>query len=676
MQQLLKDHPKLRSFAEHGVVFTRIVGDQAEGTCSFCDRQRKFYAHVTKKAWDCKVCLRNGGLNSFLAETSKQNQKTFQGKSMIDLIQNRKLKVSTFRKWQVGWNGIGYTIPAGVGGVVTDLRRYLLGKGSKNTSGSKAGLMGVDAKSSEIWLCEGEWDGMALYEAFSLGGRVAPSIYAVEGAGSFPQSATGLFQNKTVNLVFDNDHAGEQGMLRASRLLEGIASSVKFVHWPSKLPTGFDIRDLYLQEKEKTIEKLRLLLHDKPATGSQGDTEGLGESKTASDLTGHGLKFNLINKQYKQWLHMPKSEVLAVLFGAVLANRLDGDPLWLFFVGPPGSAKTELLMSLSEAPLIITTTSLTPHALVSGANFLGGGDPSLIPKLNGKVLVIKDFTTILNMNSFQRDEIFGILRDAYDGQTEKWFGNGVHRKYFSRFGILAGVTNVIEAYSHSSSVLGERFLKYKIRLSGRIDIGRDEITRALQNIARESKMRLALQETSKKALERNITKLPTISKEMAGKFLKLAQWVAALRGVVSREKYTGEILFKPSSEIGTRLAKQLAKLAIGVALVKHKDYIDQETYDIVCRVGQDTAPDRVEEVVRQLYLKSRNSFATTSQIAEWTRFPTATCTRLLQDLDLLHIVQKEEGARGYWQLSRGILRLMDPLNLYKRERAWKKSRRN
>src|SRR5262249_8580149 len=69
---------------------------------------------------------------------------------------------------------------------------------------------------------------------------------------------------------------------------------------------------------------------------------------------------------FKRWLLLPDmSPVLAVL-GAVAANLLPGDPVWLGLVAPPSSAKTEILNSLTSLPNIVQAATLTPAGLLSG----------------------------------------------------------------------------------------------------------------------------------------------------------------------------------------------------------------------------------------------------------------------------------------------------------------------
>ena len=70
---------------------------------------------------------------------------------------------------------------------------------------------------------------------------------------------------------------------------------------------------------------------------------------------------------FDKWLALSsRTPVLAVL-GAVAANRLEGDPVWIGVVAPPSSAKTEIINSLSLLPNVAQAATLTPAALLSGS---------------------------------------------------------------------------------------------------------------------------------------------------------------------------------------------------------------------------------------------------------------------------------------------------------------------
>jgi hypothetical protein len=524
---------------------------------------------------------------------------------------------------------------------------------------------------------------MALDEIFRAC-KVKAVVLGVTGAGTFKKEWVGELTGRDVVLVYDHDDSGIRGEAKAWTMLQGIARSLRAMWWPESLPNKFDLRDLYLNagSPEAALEALHHGLRAEPrGMGQEGlekGPQGARDAATAPIMApGPGLPRDQVVKAYRRWLHLPNPEPLDILFATLLGNRLPGDPLWLFLVAPPGGSKSAMLMSLSKAPHIMTTTSLTPHALVSGAVGPGGGDPSLIPKLDGKVLVIKDFTSILSMNQSARDEILGVLRDAYDGETTKYFGTGLVKRYHSTFGMVAGVTPAIEMFTGVHASLGERFLRYRIRLPGRVSVGTDVISRAIGNIANENIMRAELQEVAIKALNREIdtTRLPKISAPFHKKLVGLAQWVAATRAVVVREKYTREMLFKPVAEIGSRIGVQLAKLGLGLGMYHQADKLTEDHYRLLVRVARDTVPDRVEEILRRLWLHGGiKDFIPTSEVVELTRLNPETCRTLLNDLTSLHVLQRQDagGMGGHWKINPSMVRVMRPLEIYKEEEEWQK----
>ena len=679
MVDVVKEHKKLKSFSVHGVRFHSSSGNEAVGTCPFCGKQ-KFYANHRNRAWDCKVCGKQGGLNTFLAEMMTEVYiKQANRKVLGRLARNRGIRRKTLMAYNVGFDGIKtYMIPIVIDGKTVDIRRYELDGKLRSTAGAHGPVLIKHGKSRRLWLCEGEWDGMVVWEALQSR-ELDDTVVAVTGALQFPSRMAPIAQGKTVYMVFDYDETGDKGDAKTRRFLDGYARKVLSIHWPKGTELEWDVRDQYhaLDKsgsklitflKKHSTEEERLII----AVDNDGPSMGGGMS-TIEDLDGEGLPHKHVIKSYRKWLDLPSIEPIDVMYGSVFANRLSGDPLWMFLVGPPGCGKTEQLMTLNEAPLITTTTSVTSASLISGANFFGGGDPSLIPRLDSRVLVIKDFTTILTTHQQERDQIFGILRDAYDGQVEKFFGTGVHRRYESRFGIIAGVTPVIEEYSSMASVLGERFVKYRFPARS-AESEKNIIRKALRNIAKEPALRAHLMEVSSETLNRpcDPEKPPAIDDDTIEILIGLSLWIARLRGVVSREKFTGQVLYRPVPEMGTRLAKQLTKLAMGIAMFHHRDYLELSDLRASIQVARDSAPDMVEIIVQQLFIRSKENFATTKDIASWTHVPEATVLKFLRDLYLLRVVQMHKGARmsTSWRLSKLIKSMMEPLNIYDKEERW------
>ncbi len=677
---------QLNGFRTHGVALEKSVGKQAVGDCPFCQKEGHFYANKETKLWDCKRCLVKGNFEDFLGHVAKACEENLSDDRLGELAANRKLPAAAFRGYGLGWNGDRYTVPVQSSkGRVVDIRLLRLGGKLLSTPTASTGLFNVrdlvdpGRVHSPVYICEGEWDAIAFRWML---GRLEKqgAVVGVPGAGSFKDVWVPLFQDREVVVLYDNDQAGVQGELRVTEKLTGTARRIRYLHWDPNLPEGADVRDIVAKiavsegKPEEAWTFLQSGLRDKPRAQEVSD----GVSSEADGRTGDASETVVLdpisNEEliavYKKWLHMGNIDALKVMYGAVMANKLEGDPVWLFLVAPPGGMKSELLMSLSKSEITHAISSLTPHTLISGASWKEGGDPSLLPKLGGKILIIKDFTTLLTMNYVVRDEIFGTLRDVYDGHTEKVFGNGIRRKYSVHFGVLAGVTPAIETFNVVHQSLGERFLKF--RISGNWDQNSEEekILRALKNIGREDRMRGELQMAGARWLAHAELpeQVPHISEDYMVKLVHLAKFSARLRGVVERDKFTGNVLYKPSSEVGTRIAKQLAKLGQGIGMFLGKKAMDEEVYKLIRRTSLDTVPDRVEDIVRTIWQITGGrpeASAATQDISGRTRLPPTTVFRVLQDMNLLKIVEAG-GVKGQsrWKMSDKLTEHIQKAEIY------------
>lgn len=70
-----------------------------------------------------------------------------------------------------------------------------------------------------------------------------------------------------------------------------------------------------------------------------------------------------VKKVAKKWLHLKDDILIDIVAGVYIANQLDTDPLWMILIGPPSSAKTEILRSLGEDSGTEFVSSLTPATL-------------------------------------------------------------------------------------------------------------------------------------------------------------------------------------------------------------------------------------------------------------------------------------------------------------------------
>ena len=96
-------------------------------------------------------------------------------------------------------------------------------------------------------------------------------------------------------------------------------------------------------------------------------------------------------------------------------------------IAPSGSSKTEIVRGLGEVEnqFIYPISSLTSRTFVSGLE----KNLDLAPILKGRLITIKDFTTILSKNPDEVAQIFADIRDILDGYIKKDFGSGVKKQY-------------------------------------------------------------------------------------------------------------------------------------------------------------------------------------------------------------------------------------------------------
>jgi hypothetical protein len=669
----------LRPFEVHGVHFTGSSGNQAIGNCPFTDREEKFYVNRDNGLWDSKTAGLSGSLPRFLEEISKLYVENISSKHKKKLAADRGVPVAAFKGFDLGFTGKKFTLPIrNHKGRVQDIRLYSPGSRIISTAGCKTGLLAGHklaslATDQPVYVCEGEWDCVAMAWLLSSQGKPGLAV-AVPGASVFKEPWVEWFRGRDVVACYDHDDAGVAGELLLTKRLRYVARNIRYVHWPEAVETGFDLRDwisfgaVTKKTPKKCFSVLQSLIKAKPrGMEDNDDTEEQPERETEWKRP---AKFKDVIERFKKWLYLKDTYAIEMMLAVALSNKIEGDPLWMFLVAPPGGAKTETLTSLALAADVHMTSSLTPRSLISGSTLRNGGDPSLIPKLNGRLLVIKDFTSILSMRDIDKDEIFGILRDAYDGRCGKEFGNGVTRSYQSRFTVIAAVTPVIYEVSQQHQSLGERFLKICTGDNLKHESEEQIIERSIENINQEVQMRWELQDVVQSYLSRPVStaSLPELPKPMVRRIIALAKFGARMRGIVKRDLYRNEVMTsRPSAEVGSRLGKQIAKLAQSLALVHRRKIVGEHEYAMCKKTILDTIPQRTEDVVRCLIKETEtiDDSISTRTVSAKTRYPLATVQRVLADLNVLDIVDRTGPAnKNEWTIGSYIRECIREARLY------------
>jgi len=642
-------------FEQLGFVYESENDTQYIGKCFFCGKPGHFFINKNTLQWDCKVCTKSGGKKSIIAKVNDFSPVMLKDKPLNLLCKNRGLKADTFRGASLGYLPVDsiYTIPTfDIDGHIVGMHVFDPGAGIRALKGFDLhiyNLQNYDAAIDTVWLCEGQWDTLALIEIMGTD----KNILGVPGAETFKTPWVDYCRKKRVNILYDNDKAGQQGVEKVIENIQNDATEIYTIKWNDDAPEGYDIRDLYKDNGKDTLQIILNSLHC---------------VKSNKKPKAKKMKLDTVYDTFKKWLYLKDTDIIDVLYGTCIANRFQGDPVWMYLIAPPGGTKTEFIRALKDVSNVVSISTLSQHTLISGWGLNTGNDPSLIPRLDGKMLAIKDYTTVLKMNQTARDEITSVLRDAYDGFCAKPFGNSaVIREYTAKFGIIAGVTPAIEQFTAIHAALGERFLSYKIRLGNSLVERKDCMRRAISNINKEVQMRDELSIVSIGILERDFNgNIPKVSDPINEKIIALSDLLSKIRGTIIRDVYSKEILYKPFSEVATRVSKQLTQLLYGITIFKQHEEVTDDEYRILKQVAKDSMPTMLEEILK--YASFTKISFDKKDISKYIHMPQIACSRYLEDLYMLGILKKTdiiEGSGEYkWSLTDDSLQLVKECELY------------
>lgn len=661
---------KLQTFEWFGLNFKKATESEHVCDCPFCDKRNHMYANSITGQWSCKACGEEGNVLTFLKKYSNMIYQQTSKHEYRQLAKARGLPVKALRDWRLGWDGTQWLLPVwSEKKTCRDIRCWNpKSKIMKSPKGCKVQLYGWYRASklptgATIYICEGEWDAIALSWLLARAGVLNAAAVGVPGAGTFKDEWIEDLHGYKIVLCYDNDPAGEQGSVKAYNKLKDNVKAIQILKWPGQASRGFDIRDFIKGgfEQDMPIKKIFKRLKEFVVDAEDlpvyvGEDDEVQEKE--EEILDNPPTFEETLKVFEKWADMNQDliDALKVLYAVVLSEKLKGDPLWLYLVGPAGCGKTMLLLTLQESGRCVFRSSITAHTLVSG--FQRNYDPSLLPKLSKKCCVWKDFTEVLEKKD--KDEIYSTLRGAYDGSVIATFGNGVERIYKNlHFSMLAGTTPAV--HKDRKAMLGERFLKFEL-FSDEIINTTDQINAAINDVGQEDRMLAEMTVASTRFLSRKIY-IPELPLWARTRIVSLAQIVSILRAVVERAEFGNQqVLYMPSPEIGTRPAKQLVKLAKFLAFVMGHKKVEYEEYKLVEKTAFDTS--------KKMYLTILNAIsgyggeATVSQIAVKTRLNWQAIYRQLEDLYLLRVVTSSPAkGKKKWRVEKRILKLFQKAKL-------------
>ena len=339
---------------------------------------------------------------------------------------------------------------------------------------------------------------------------------------------------------------------------------------------------------------------------------------------------------FGRWLILKDPTPLYAVFGAVAANLLEGDPVWLGLIAPPSSAKTEILNSLSKLSYVVQASSLSSASFLSATSKKDqdkeatGGLLAQIGEFG--IIVMKDFTTMLSMRPEANQEAFAVLREVYDGRYTRYVGTdgGRTMAWNGKVGLVFASTEAFDRHHSVNSAMGDRYLLCRIApVEGQFE-------RALEHAGEATeRMRLELAEVVERLFAVRRTEPRPLSLEERGRISRICSLVVSLRAAVDRHRYTTEIEVVHGAEGTGRLGLSLERLLAGLDTLG----VDRDVaLNVVEAVAMDSTPPirrRAYECLRQIAPRA----AELADIALNVRIPGKTLRRHLEDLETQGLVR-------------------------------------
>jgi len=457
-------------------------------------------------------------------------------------------------------------------------------------------------------------------------------------------------------LAFDSDVTVKPAVRRALAELAGYLAAkgakVEYLHLPDD-GDGKTGLDDYIATRGAD-DLWSLVRPDPPRAAASppvgSNISGKPPARAAPDVP--PMTIAQVEAAYARWLHDGDKVTTRVVHAAYVANMvLPGDPVWIFLVGGSGHGKTERLMPLAVMPGVEASSKLSGEAALLSAtprkDTAVDAHGGLLRKIGAKgIIIVKDFTSTLEMDRTARGEILAALREVYDGRWDRDVGaeGGRTLSWQGKCGFLAGCTTSIDRAHAVMNDMGPRSLFVRLPPASLDKIAGS----ALDHMGREEAMRQALGDATAGLLTHLPGQPHVIGTQARAGLIGLANLVSQSRSPVHRD-YKGEIELVGDSEAPTRIIKQLGQLwrACGVLGLG-----GAESWEVVRRCALDSVPKLRGAVIR--YLDSQENPVDTTTVGTGVVHPTRTVRRALEDLAAHSVVQRKSAGKGFadsWALS-------------------------
>ena len=629
--------------------------------CPFCGKENKLsMSKQDGHVYQCWSCKERGNAITFMRHWYSSLPELTKSAAMQFCNKKKGVDPSVLRREGVRFEQAGkenyFWFPVmNVDGNIIALHKYCLNTNIAYASPKpwNCSVLGLANLSGEetIWIAEGHADYLILQH---LKRKYSGKFDVLGSCGSgFSGNYLHLLEGKNVVLLFDNDDAGRSGIKSVAKRIKASGHSVaslRHLDWSkmvipslSEIPEKFDLRDLYNENASNASMLLEFIEQHLQEVDMQ---EVVTIEPQACD------SFNKLMDIYRQDLTVTDSMIdcLALGMATHIAVALEGDPLWLYLVGAPSSGKSTICELLASDE--IHTRSLSKFTgLVSGSR----QGSHLIPMLQNKCVVIKDGTLLLESSQQQLANVYGELRDIFDGSLNAEYRNGVSASFQNiSFGMIIGITERI--YSLNMAALGERFLHCRLETSRDVETSRNR--KAIQSIfehtartrsegnengdARSFPKQRAYTAGFLSYLHTKLRNEDILRPGHNDHDIRLIQAlgdvIACSRAQAPRSKEFGssELLYDARPEASTRVVKQLSRLALCLCYVLGTNHLTPQIRRLLTKVALDTSFSRQHTIIKAVALSQKG--LQRQGVAMATGIPLETISRRIDDLLSLGIL--------------------------------------
>ena len=367
------------------------------------------------------------------------------------------------------------------------------------------------------------------------------------------------------------------------------------------------------------------------------------------------LSFDELALKVEEYLPNTRKALKLLLAVATSGTRKNRVMLWLLLVGSPSSGKTDLVRLIKNDSSVVNLDNLTLNAFISGERATEKQEVyDLLPLLNGKCLVVKDWTVIFSLDEKACKKIIGDMVGAYDKSLSKHSSRRGHIEYESEFSHLGCITPAtLNKHVQYLNMIGPRFLSYSIPYLSMKDedksfeaIFSNKDRQAEEGIARVTTSEF-LQQLNSKSIDliKPLNKLIQAYLKIASRFMARARGIVVIQASSFKDDTGKDITYYEPSEIQIeqpwRAVQQLITLVKYLALVDGREEVSPDDLEIIKGVVLSSMPaDRAQALN---VLKNCQGEITAKQLSEGVDRSTKTARRLLDEFTFLELVDKDKG---------------------------------